>query len=46
MDEYPHGQVRAVTHHEVTAADIDSSRSRSEAREALAETRRRCAARG
>ena len=23
MDEYAHGQVRAVTHHDVAAADID-----------------------
>jgi threonine aldolase len=24
MDEYPHGQVRAVTHHDIAAADIDT----------------------
>jgi hypothetical protein len=25
MTEYPHGQVRAVTHHGITAADIDAT---------------------
>jgi hypothetical protein len=25
MVEYPHGQVRAVTHHGVTAADIEKT---------------------
>jgi hypothetical protein len=24
MDEYPHGQIRAVTHHDIAAADIDT----------------------
>lgn len=36
MVEYPHGQVRAVTHHGVTAADIDVAIAASRA--ALAET--------
>jgi threonine aldolase len=25
MDEYPHGQIRAVTHHDVTGSDIDAT---------------------
>jgi threonine aldolase len=37
MVEYAHGQVRAVTHHDVSAADIDSAIQAT--REALAETR-------
>ena len=37
MVEYPHGQVRAVTHHDVSAADIDVAIKAT--REALAETR-------
>ena len=37
MVEYPHGQVRAVTHHDVSTADIDSAIQAT--REALAETR-------
>jgi threonine aldolase len=37
MVEYAHGQVRAVTHHDVSAADIDTVIRA--AREALAETR-------
>jgi threonine aldolase len=36
MVEYPHGQVRAVTHHGVTAADIETTISATRA--ALAET--------
>jgi threonine aldolase len=36
MVEYPHGQVRAVTHHGVTAADIDTTIAATA--EALAET--------
>ena len=32
MVEYPHGQVRAVTHHDVTAADIDTTIARDCAR--------------
>jgi len=36
MVEYPHGQVRAVTHHGVTAADIDTTIAATRA--ALAET--------
>jgi threonine aldolase len=36
MVEYAHGQVRAVTHHDVSAADIDTAISAT--REALAET--------
>lgn len=36
MVEYAHGQVRAVTHHDVTAADIDTVIRAT--REALAET--------
>jgi len=35
--EYPHGQVRAVTHHDVSAADIDIAIRAT--RDALAETR-------
>ena len=38
MVEYPHGQVRAVTHYGVTADDIDTTIVAT--REALAETRR------
>jgi threonine aldolase len=38
MVEYPHGQVRAVTHHDVTAADIETTLSA--ARSALAEAGR------
>ena len=43
MVEYPHGQVRAVTHYGVTAADIDTTIVATRA--ALAETSRgdRCA---
>ncbi len=37
MVEYAHGQVRAVTHHDVSAADIDTVITAT--REALAETR-------
>jgi threonine aldolase len=37
MVEYPHGQVRAVTHHDVSAADIDIAIQAT--RDALAETR-------
>jgi threonine aldolase len=37
MVEYAHGQVRAVTHHDVAAADIDTVIRAT--REALAETR-------
>jgi threonine aldolase len=37
MVEYPHGQVRAVTHHDVSAADIDTTIQAT--RDALAETR-------
>jgi threonine aldolase len=37
MVEYPHGQVRAVTHHDVSADDIDVAIKAT--REALAETR-------
>jgi threonine aldolase len=37
MVEYAHGQVRAVTHHDVSAADIDTAIHAT--REALAETR-------
>ena len=37
MVEYAHGQVRAVTHHDISAADIDTVIAA--AREALAETR-------
>ncbi len=37
MVEYAHGQVRAVTHHDISAADIDTVIRA--AREALAETR-------
>ena len=37
MVEYPHGQVRAVTHHDVSAADIDIVIQAT--RDALAETR-------
>jgi threonine aldolase len=37
MVEYPHGQVRAVTHHDIAAADIDTVIAAT--REALAETR-------
>jgi threonine aldolase len=37
MVEYPRGQVRAVTHHDVSAADIDFAIQAT--REALAETR-------
>ncbi len=36
MVEYAHGQVRAVTHHDVAAADIDTVIRAT--REALAET--------
>lgn len=36
MVEYPHGQVRAVTHHDVASADIDTAIRA--VREALAET--------
>jgi hypothetical protein len=36
MVEYPHGQVRAVTHHDVASADIDTAIRAT--REALAET--------
>ena len=36
MVEYPHGQVRAVTHYGVTAADIDTTIVATRA--ALAET--------
>ena len=25
MDEYPHGQVRAVTHHGITESDVDAT---------------------
>ncbi len=38
MVEYPHGQVRAVTHHGVTADDVDTTIIATRA--ALAETRR------
>jgi threonine aldolase len=41
MVEYPHGQVRAVTHHGVTAADID--KTIDAVRAALAETSPRSA---
>ena len=37
MVEYPHGQVRAVTHYGVTAADIDTTIAATQA--ALAETK-------
>jgi threonine aldolase len=37
MVEYAHGQVRAVTHHDVSAADIDTTIEAT--REALAQTR-------
>jgi threonine aldolase len=37
MVEYPHGQVRAVTHHDVSTADIDTVIQAT--RDALAETR-------
>ncbi len=37
MEEYPHGQVRAVTHHGVAASDIDTVIRAT--RDALAETR-------
>jgi threonine aldolase len=37
MVEYPHGQVRAVTHHDVSTADIDDVIEAT--RDALAETR-------
>ena len=37
MVEYPHGQVRAVTHYGVTAADIETTIAAT--RDALAETR-------
>jgi threonine aldolase len=37
MVEYPHGQVRAVTHHDVSTADIDTVIRAT--RDALAETR-------
>ena len=37
MVEYAHGQVRAVSHHDVSAADIDTAIAAT--REALAETR-------
>jgi threonine aldolase len=37
MVEYPHGQVRAVTHHGITADDIDTTIAATKA--ALAETR-------
>jgi threonine aldolase len=37
MVEYPHGQVRAVTHHDVSTGDIDTAIRAT--REALAETR-------
>jgi threonine aldolase len=37
MVEYAHGQVRAVTHHDVSTADIDTVIQAT--REALAETR-------
>lgn len=37
MVEYPHGQVRAVTHHDVTSDDIDTTIRAT--RDALAETR-------
>jgi threonine aldolase len=37
MVEYPHGQVRAVTHHDVSMADIDTVIQAT--RDALAETR-------
>lgn len=43
MVEFFHGQVRAVTHHDVTAADIDTTIRAT--REALAETRSSVAAR-
>jgi hypothetical protein len=36
MVEYPHGQVRAVTHYGVTSADIDAAIDATRA--ALAET--------
>ncbi len=36
MVEYPHGQVRAVTHHDISTADIDTAIRAT--REALAET--------
>jgi threonine aldolase len=36
LTEYPHGQVRAVTHHGITAADIETTLAA--ARAALAET--------
>jgi threonine aldolase len=39
MVEYPHGQVRAVTHHGVTAADIETTIAATRA--ALAETNQR-----
>jgi len=38
MVEYPHGQVRAVTHYGITAADIDTTIVA--VRAALAETSR------
>lgn len=38
MVEYPHGQVRAVTHHGITAADVDAAVRAS--RETLGEMRR------
>jgi hypothetical protein len=25
MDEYPHGQVRAVTHHGITGSDVEAT---------------------
>jgi threonine aldolase len=37
MVEYPHGQVRAVTHHDVSTADIDTTIQAT--RDSLAETR-------
>jgi hypothetical protein len=43
MVEYAHGQVRAATHHDVSAADIDATIRAT--REALAETRSTAAAR-
>jgi hypothetical protein len=39
MVEYPHGQVRAVTHYGITAGDVD--RTIRATAEALAETRGR-----
>ena len=43
MVAYPHGQVRAVTHYGITAADIETTIEATRA--ALAETRRATPAR-